>query len=339
MNQPLLRGGGFAAGTADLRLSRLAQMNQEITYRLQERDTLLNVIGQYLLVLQAAQQLRVNQSALAEKQRFMEETRIKFQRGRVAESEILRAEIQYLQEVQNSVPALQQFNDRRERLAVAMGLDPATPISVQDITDVLARRGRYQIPDVEEAITIGLNSRLELLQSELAYETAQVNLEVARNNVLPNLDITTGYTTSDRDKTLWGSTDLEDNTWDAGLALIIPLPNIGRREQKYRAGLTVEMAKTNWDSEELQVIQEIKSAHRAVLSSESGLAILARTVEQSRKNLELINGSFEVGYSTITDVRLAQDDLFNSQTSYNNTLLNYQLSIARFYVAVGQPLD
>jgi len=338
-NQPLLRGAGFDVGTADLRQARLAQINQEIAYRLHQRDVTLQVVNQYFLLLQSALELRVSRDALAEKLRFLEETRIKFQKGRVAESEILRAEIQYLQEEETAVQRRQAFNDRRERLALTLGLDPDTALSVQDVSELLAQRGRYEIPQLREAVTLGLNSRLELLQSEIFYENARINLQVARNNVLPNLDFTTGYTTADRDDSLGGATDFEDNTWDAGVELRIPLPNIGRKEQRRRAKLTVEQAKIDWEDRERQITEDVLAAHRAVQSSELSLAILAKTVEQARKNLELINGSFEVGYSTITEVRLAQDDLFEAQTRYNTTLLNYQVAIARFYVAVGQELN
>lgn len=338
ITQPLLKGAGFDVGTANLRQARLSKMNQDITYRLHERDTVLQVIQNYFQLLQAAQELRVSRDALAEKLRFLEETRIKFQKGRVAESEILRAELQYLQEKETAVGRRQTFNDRRENLALTLGLNPDTPLSVQDVSGILSKRGRYVIPGIQESLALGLNSRLELLQSSIAYERARINVQVARNNVLPNLDLTAGYTTSDSDNTLGGATDLENNNWDAGLELRIPLPNIGAKEQRRRAELTLEKTRTNWDDEERQITEQILSAHRAVESAESSLAILERTVEQAKKNLELINGSFEVGYSTITEVRLAQDDLFQAQTNYNNTLLNYQIAIAQFYVAVGQEL-
>ncbi len=337
-NQPLLRGAGFAVATADLRQARLDQINQEIAYRLQVRDTVVQVVEQYFLLLQAALELRVSRDAIAEKLRFLEETRIKYQQGRVAESEILRAELQYLQEEETAVRNRRVLVDRRERLALILGLSPGANLAIQDVSVLLAERGRYLIPPVDEAIDLGLSSRLELLQSELNYERRAIDLQVARNNVYPNLDFTSGYSTQDADDSLGGSTDLEDNAWDVGLELRIPIPNIGRREQRRRAGLNLDKARTDWEDLERQVTQQVTASHRGVQSAESALAILAKTVEQARKNLELINGSFEVGYSTITEVRLAQDDLFEAQTRYNTTLLNYQIAIAQFYVAVGQDL-
>lgn len=338
LTQPLLRGGGFDVGLAPLRQARLSHLAQSLNYRLGERNILVQVIQQYFDLLQAGQDLHVGRDALAEKLRFLEETRIKYQMGRVAESEILRAELQHLQEQENTIRRQQSFTERGERLALLLGLPPENELSVQDITDELVRRGKVSIPPLDEALRLGLTSRIELLLSEIQHEQARISLDVARNDVLPSLDVTSGYITSDRARSLGASYDLEDNAWDVGLGLRIPLPNIGRREALRRAALQVKKAATAREDLERQIIQEIKTAHRTVQSAEAGLTILAKTVEQARKNLELINGSFEVGMATITEVRLAQDDLFAVQTRYNNTLLDYQVAIARFYVAVGQPL-
>jgi outer membrane protein TolC len=69
------------------------------------------------------------------------------------------------------------------------------------------------------------------------------------------------------------------------------------------------------------------------------LTLLKKNVEQARRSLELINGKFEVGFATVTEVRLAQDDLFNAETRYSDAILNYQIQVARLYVALGRPLE
>jgi len=338
LSQPLLRGAGFDVGTADLRSARLSQIGQDIQYRLQIRDATLETIQQYFSLLQAAQDLRVSRDALAEKLRFLEETRVKFEKGRVAESEILRAELLYLQEQESEVSRRRTFDARLDQLVLTLGLDPGTAVSVEDVTEALARRGRFEIPDLDEAIRLGLSNRLELLQNELSVEQSRISLTIARNALLPDLGLTTGFVTSDEDRSIGGSTDLEDNTWDAGVELRIPLQNIARRERFKRSKLSYEKALTNLRDRERRITQEIKSAYRSVQSAERSLDILEVTVEQARRTLELVNGQFEVGFVTIVDVRNAQDDLFQAQTRFNNTLLNYQVLIAQFYVAIGQPL-
>ncbi|MBI5154785.1 TolC family protein, partial [Candidatus Poribacteria bacterium] len=114
--QPLLRGGGTDVGTADLRRSRLREMDSILTDKIAQRDRVLEVIRQYFQILQFKQQLLVSADAIRERYRFLDETRVKYEVGRVAESEILRAEIQFLQEIETAINRQQQLDNARESL-------------------------------------------------------------------------------------------------------------------------------------------------------------------------------------------------------------------------------
>ncbi|MCB2155574.1 TolC family protein [bacterium] len=336
--QPLLRGGGFDVGTADLRSARLSEMDRILGSQLSHRDTVLQVVRQYFDILSVKQQLMVSRDAITERYRFLDETRVKFDVGRVAESEILRAQIQFLQEVETAINRQESLDNARESLLILLGLPLDTPISLIDITQELRDRGRIEIPKVDRAVAVAMNNRYELMRSDISISQAEINQRVSRNDLLPQLDFDAGYRRYDSETTLRGANEWDNSTLDAGLTLRIPLQNIQRREAHKRAVLRVEQAETDRLSLERSLMQEVYSTHRSVLSTEANLTILRKTVEQARRNLELINGSFEVGFSTITEVRLAQDDLFAAETRYNNAILNYQVAIARLYVALGLPL-
>jgi outer membrane protein TolC len=336
--QPLLRGGGLEVGTADLRRSRLGEMDTLLRDRIAQRDTVRTVIARYFVLLQLKQQLLVSRDAIKERFRFLEETALKYEMGRVAESENLRAEIQFLQELQTAIDRRQRLDDAREELLLTLGLPLDTPISLVDITPELLVRGRVDIPPVEEAVRLALDNRIELMTADISLVLAEISQRVSRNDVLPDLNLDAGFLTTDAGGTLDDTGDFPDQTWDAGLEFRFPLQNIQRREAHRQNLLRLRNAETERLNIERNLVQEVYSRHRAVLTNEARLTILRRTVEQARRNLELINASFEVGFASITEVRLAQDDLFDSETRYKNDLLNYQIAIADLYVALGLPL-
>jgi outer membrane protein TolC len=336
--QPLLRGGGIEVGTASLRSQRLSEMDAILGQRLSERDTALRVINAYFDIVSLKQQLQVSADALRERRRFLEETELKYQVGRVAESEILSAEIQFLQEVESAIGRRQSFENAREDLLLLLGLPLDTQISLVDITPVLRENGRVEIPSVQEAISSGLASRIELMRSDIGVTQSEISLRTSRNNMLPDLNFDAGYGRSDSGDNYKDANELKDTGWDAGLSLRIPVINIQRRESLRQSAIRLEQVKTNRLAQEREITQEIIVAHRRVLSSEASLTVLQKTVEQARKNLQLINGSFEVGFSSVTEVRLAQDDLFQADTRYSSSLLNYQSALANLYRAMGRPL-
>lgn len=342
--QPLLRGSGLLTGegtdlgTADLRDARLAEMDAVLADQIRQRDTVLEVIRVYFQILQLKQQLLVSRDAIRERYRFLDETRVKFDVGRVAESEILRAQIQFLQEVETAINRQQQLDNAREDLLIALGLPLETPISLVDVTPTLIARGRYEIPPVDNVRTLAITRRPELMRSDIAISRAEISNQIARNNRLPQLDFDTGYRTFDEAARFNEANDFDTDVFDAGVTLRIPLQNLQARERHRRSVLGLEQRRTARESLERDLIQQVLTAHRAVLTNEARLTVSRQRVEQARRNLELINGSFEVGFSSVTEVRLAQDDLFDAETAYSNAVLGYQTNIANLYVALGLPL-
>lgn len=336
--QPLLRGAGSTVATADLRRSRISEIDRQIAFNLSRRDVALNVIQSYLRLLQIARQLQVSRDAIVERVRFLEETQIRFNVGRVDESAILRAELNYLSELETAISRRQSLDDERENMLILLGLPLETPISFIDITPQLAERGRVDIPDMELAVEEALSDRLELMRADLSLALAELDLKLAMNDVLPDLDFDAGYGRSDQGDNYGDINGWESSSWDAGLSLRIPLVNIRRREAARRSAISLEQEETSRLQTVRDIVREVRRAHRAVLSTEAQLTILSKNVEVARKSLDLINGRFEVGFANITEVRLAQDDLFAAETRYSNTLLNYQLVLARLYVALGRSL-
>lgn len=336
--QPLLRGAGPAVATADLRRSRLQEMNQVISDRLAERNVVLQVVTTYFQILQAARQLEVSREAIKVRLAFLEETTVRYEVGRVDESEILRAEINYLNELNTAIDRRRRLDDLREQMLLLLGLPLDMPISFIDVTDELASRGRVDIPESTESIEEALNNRLELMQSDISVALSEIDRTVSRNDLLPDLGLDAGYNRNDSATTSREAGGFENSGWDAGASLRIPLPNIQRREAHRRALIRLEQEQTNRLADERDITQEVLSRRRDVLTTEAQLTILSKSVEQARKSLELINGRFEVGFATVTEVRLAQDDLFDAETRYSATLLNYQTTIAQLYVALGRPL-
>lgn len=336
--QPLLRGGGMDVGTAQLRSARINEMNRLLADRLTERDVITGVISAYFGLLQRSRELQVSRDAITERLRFLEETQIKYDVGRVDESEILRAETSYLSELERAIGRRRALDDQRESILLLLGLPLDTPVSFIDITDELTERGRVDVPADGAVVEEALNQRLELMQLDLGIALSEIDYQVDRNALLPQLDFDAGYGRSDIGDSFTNSFGWRDSGWDAGLALRIPLINIQRREAAKRSRLSLDQSLTDRLSAERDITQEVLNNRRQVLTTEAQLTVLRRNVEQARKSLELINGRFEVGFASVTEVRLAQDDLFEAETRYSNTLLNYQIALARLYVALGRPL-
>ncbi len=337
--QPLLRGGGLTVGMASLRLARIAQIQSEITNHIRRRDLANSIIRSYLVILQRQLDARVSLDAIREKKRFYDETIVKHELGEIAESEIWRAKIQWLQEQQRSRQLQQSFLDSLDSLLLLMGLPLETPLRLEEFTGQISDLAVLGLTDPDACVREGLARRPEILAADLAIRRAQIDVEVAKNGLLPYLDLEARYGDDEQGPHLRDVRDLDrSRTWSLGTLFDWPFPNMANRQALTRAKLRLEKALTDRQSLERDITEEIRRLHRALLSNEERVKILAETVALAERSLQLENARFYYGENTSTEVRQAQDDLFQARTDYNNAKLRYQSDLASLYRALGRPL-
>jgi outer membrane protein TolC len=337
--QPLLRGAGWTVGTAELRRAQLDEMDQALSYRLSQRDVALQIISAYYAVARAELDLRVSREALREIERFLEETRIRHELGRIPESEISRAEVQFLQEKQTYISRLQTYEARVDDLLEATGLPLQASLSLAPVEGQLIDARLARVPPLQEGIREALAARLEIARSDIALARAELALDLAENDILPDLNLDANWVGLDESDS---NDDIDEpenrRRYDVGLSLNVPLPNIARREALWRTKLALESARNSREQQDRSVIREVKAAYRDLRAAEARLRILAKTVEQARRSLAQENARFEVGLNTSTEVRNAQDDLFSAQSDYNQALLDVQIAVSQLYRALGRPI-
>jgi len=339
LEQPLLRGAGWLVGTADLKRARLDQINQALSYRESQRELALSVINAYYDLAQAELDVRVSLDALREVERFLEESRVKLELGRIAETEVGRAEIQLLQEKENFIQRVQTVESRRDTLLDLLGLGVSASLALSPLESQLIDVRSARIPPLDEGLEEAMATRLELAREDVSVTRAELAADVAWNDILPDLNARGGVSGFDESEYQHLSTDVDARRrWEAGLGLVVPLPNIARRESLKRAEWSLQTARENRDERRRDIAREVKGAYRDLRSAMARVRLLVRTVEQSRRSLAQENARFEAGINTSSDVREAQDDLFSAQVSYNQALAQVQVRLAAVYRALGRPL-
>jgi OMF family outer membrane factor len=264
---------------------------------------------------------------------------MKFDLGEIAESEVWRAEIQLLQEQQNAQQVKQRFLDSQDTLLVLMGLELETPIRLREFS-----AGAFDLPELglgeqETCVREALANRPELLRADISVRQAQINVEVAKNGILPFLDLEGTYSDSEAGRHLSDVNDLNDSRrWSFGALFDLPLPNMANREALRRAKIRLEQAQISRRSLERDINQEVRQFYRALETNRVRVEILKRNVELGERSLQMENARFFWGENTSLDVRNAQDDLFAARRRYNNARLSYHSDLASLYRAIGRQL-
>ena len=336
--QPLLRGGGFNVNLSNVRLGRLSEMSAELQDFVARNDVVLDVIQRFYLIAITASDIEVNLASLDVDDKSIRDAQTLYEKGWAIPNEVSLARVQYLNDELKFIQLEQKLQDQIQALLGVLGLPLDTAISVRDLTGSALDARQAGIPDADTAVHEALADRAELLLAEIALQRSRILADNARNDTLPNLDLTASYGDTEVNSHSRDALDLDEHRErSVGLALTIPLPNIPRKEARKRAELDVETAKTDREIRERGIRLDVESLQRQMKRTEESIEVLKRTLEQAKFSFEQESQLYLYAQVTSNDVRLAQEKYFQAQTNYNSAVLNCQILIAQIYRALGRP--
>ncbi|MGB9893641.1 MAG: TolC family protein, partial [Candidatus Saccharicenans sp.] len=216
---------------------------------------------------------------------------------------------------------------------------------------------------LEEALAIALTNRPDLKSLQINLQTQQFNLTLAKNQLLPALNLTASFYApglsgdrlvylnnnpltgvivdvipGPRSKSLNDAFGLKYKNWSVGMTLSLPLSNVASRASYAQARLNLQQAELNLKQQEQQAILEVKTALRNVQANKERIdAYKAARILQEQK-LAAEEEKLKVGQSTNYTVLMYQRDLANARSTELKALIDYNISIANLEKALGLSL-
>lgn len=340
--QPLLRGAGTKVNLVALRQARndatrsmhlLRQDVLELVGRV-ERQYWERVLAQEVLKIRefavtlADEQLRRNQDLLAV--------------GRAIQADVFAAEAEKSAREADLVRA--SADTQAQDIALVRLLNPQaeraweiafTPTDAPTATGVAVA--------ANESETLALQYRPELPQAELDLANAGLDVVAARNNRLPDLDLTASYGVAglgESSRRALGR--LDDDRYDnysVGLELRLPLVRRAEKARMRRAELSEERAMAALDNLAQAISAEARQAVVEVRAQQERLAAAVKTVTGRTEQLRVEEGRNRAGKTTNLDLLRVQRDLIQAQVDEATARINYAQALTALYTAEGTLLE
>jgi outer membrane protein TolC len=152
----------------------------------------------------------------------------------------------------------------------------------------------------------------EYASSQTLIEQLKLDAAVARNNRLPQLDISgTGGYTADRDsygsaaRRVWNG---DGYNWEVDAALSFAWGMRADRARYRQALYSLDREKVHLEQIEQNILVQVRSAIRAVQTDEEGTRISSLNTELSRREYDTEKARYEAGLSTFRRVQEAKAD-------------------------------
>ncbi len=361
--QPLLKNFGYKISRREI---IVAQNNLNISEKDLQRtlqDTIYSVEEAYWNLLASIEALKVSQQSLQLARDFLERQKRAVEVGTEAPIEILTAQSEVASREADILAAEALVKNNEDRLKLIINL--AAEIPDAEILTILPE----ELPEFEkkeinldEAIVTALQNRPDLESTRIGIKNSELNLDYAKNQQLPTLNLNASYWSpgvsgtqiiygnrtpqnpfgvkvgeipggiSDAFKDVFG---FEYQNWSISLSLDVPLNTVISRANLAQAKVDLEQATLQLEKQKQDIYLEIKQAVRAVETNYRRVEAYKVARELQEQKLEAEEEKFKVGLTTPYLVLQYQRDLANSQNQELQSIVDYNLSLASLERALG----
>lgn len=363
-SQPLLRNFGRDISRRDIVVAR---NNLDVSTN-QLRKNLMDVIYQvedaYWNLVYTIETLKVRRQSLQLARDLLERNRRSVEIGTMAPIEVLSAQAEVATREADILQAEAQVKSAEDRLKALLNIitdkDKADAAIVPSDTPTFQER----TISLEDAVATALARRPDLEASRINLGTERFNVSYSRNQLLPDLSFSASYWSpgisgdrilyqgdnplsgivigvvpggfSDAFKDAFG---LRYDNWSLSVSLSVPLNNILSRASYAQAKIALEQAELNLQSQEQQILVEIRNAVRSLDTDFQRVQAYRVARELAEQKLAAEEEKLRVGLSTNFLVLTYQRELANARTAELKAVIDYNLSLANIDRVLGVSLE
>jgi len=343
--QPLLAGFKIDQTRNQLRTLAVTRQVADLTLLSTIENTKANVRTAYWNLRQAIEQIEIQRRALDLARRLFEDNRVKVEIGTLAPIDTVQPEAQVATAEQGLLNAEIQWKTAQLALKRLLANGPDDDIYRATINPTELPSLSISSVDIEGAVARATAERTDVLTSRKNIESAQLSLEVTRNQTKPQLDLTGGYSVagqggsrlSQGNRLPGGIGDafgqvfgLDYPNWNFGFNFTYPLGMAQAKANYARAVLLLEQQEAQLKATELTISSDVTNAGLAVENTYKQFQAAVKNREAQERNTDAAQTRFDVGMSTNYEVVQAQNNLTAARLTELSRLIAYLNAIAEF---------
>lgn len=320
LNQPI-----FTYNTRKMELKQIEfdYENANISYALQRLETERQITNQFYTVYMAQNNLAISREELQNAQQSYDIIKNKVDADLAARDELFQADVNLAtarSSVEERAVSLENAKDNlKQTLGMNLNDDIVTFADIK-ITPVDI--------NVQQAISHGLESRLELRQREIDCKLAE--FEMTRVKALNEFkgEITLSFGLMGDNKNLGNI--YENPTQDPRVAVSfnVPIFDWGEKKARIRAQKTAQkINELNFQNERTDIELNIRQTCRNLENLRRQIDIAEQNVKNAQLTYDLNLERYRNGDLTGMEMNQFQTQLSNKKISYSQTLINYKIEL------------
>jgi len=324
LTQPLLRGFGPNAAFYDLRVSRRSREGQERQYEMERQRLAVDVTRSYYQVIQQRQLLAVARQSLDRSESLRRASTARLEVGLVSKLDVYRAELQASQAQESMVRAETSLEAELEHFRTLLGLSPGDALQPEALT--LPEDMVDDIEPLEVLTQRALENRLDLLETRDQVGDARRSASLARQNLLPQLDVNLGVTQFGTGTTYGNAFHSAERQVNLFFSTSYPLERSNEAANRAVAQLDVTSRERTLRQRQLDLEAEVRGAVRELQRIRKSIELQKKGVEVAEQQRRLATLRYQRGLASNFDVVDAEGSLVVARSALVGLLTSYQVA-------------
>jgi len=339
VRQPVLKNYGSQVNRAAIERARLGAQLSNYDLKSSVLATVRSVESAYYALAYARANLVVLKSSLDTAQQLYNENKIRKETGVLTDLDVLQAQVGVANAQSNILLGQKSVNDAEDTLLSLINpFQFQTAIGPLDIVETDAIDVNF-----DRSYKLARDNSPDLASQRLAIEQSQIDLAVAKRNRLPQLDVvgSAGYNAS---RGAFGSAvgntlDQHNHDWAIGATITYPWGSRAERATLAGAKATLDTNQVSLEQLDQAVLLQVRTAIRAVQTSQEGVRISALAASLSEQQYNLEKARYDQGMSTFRLVQDMKQDLDNARVAELNARVSLRLALADLARLEGSTLS
>lgn len=341
VTQPLLRGFGFGANLFSVRIAKADRTISDWSFRQSVISTITQVVIGYSDLTLARENLRTARRARELVDSLVESNERRFRAGTLSESDVLQARAQAASRGEQILFSERAMRDTENVLRHLIG-EETFPLSGP--TFVL---DPPTVPELEvnpaEDLNTALNLRPDFQAARLGLDKLRAGNSLARNQLLPRLDVVGSYGYSGLDEDFSVSrrmvADREHRSYSAGLVVSVPLTFAEGRGRARAARLGLRQGEADLERLTQDIALSVTNAAGQIETTRERVIATRRAYELANQALEGEQKKLQAGTTSTFVVLGLQNSLISVQSNLSRALADQRRAHAVYEREIGVTLE
>jgi len=324
LNQPLLRDAGPNATYFDLTNARRAVTGQERSLELARQRLMVQVAAAFYSVVAQRQLFEVADQSLQRTESLLQASDARLKVGMASKLDVFRAELQAAQAREGMIRARASLETALEQFRGILALPPDDPLEPAAVS--LAQPMEEREEPVAVLVERALENRLELKEARDRVDDAQRAASLARQNLLPRLDVNLGVTQLGYGGSFGDAWSAADRQVELFVSASYPVRQTTQKANRAVSELEVRARERDVEQLELEIEREVHQAARELDRIRQSVAVQEQAVDVAAQQRRLAVLRYQRGLASNFDVVDAESNLVVARSALVSLLTSFAVA-------------